>query len=158
MKITKSKFLDISQSARGNMGGQANLLSSRGIPPVLPYKGNSGLCMHVDVCVCVCVCVYVCWKDWCRGWGRGKQMSQGWFRSTCHIFWSILSKRGRYVWRLKLAYDNIWRRNTKFGIFLYSKGSMSPLVQPLEMGCHTPYQQHFFSLSLLLPHCIQGLF
>ena len=54
MKITKSTFIDIGQNGRGNVGGQANLLSSsRGIPPIPPHKGTPGECMHVGVCVCV---------------------------------------------------------------------------------------------------------
>ena len=51
MKITKSAFTDIEQNGRGNMEGQANLLSSRGIPPISPHRGAPGKCMYVGLCV-----------------------------------------------------------------------------------------------------------
>ena len=51
MKITKSTFIDLGQNGRGNMWGQANLLSSRGTHPIPPHKGSPGECMHVGVCV-----------------------------------------------------------------------------------------------------------
>ena len=38
------------------------------------------------------MCICVCLKGGGGGWGGGgKPMSQGWFLSTGHIFWSNLS-------------------------------------------------------------------
>ena len=50
------------------MGRQDNLLSSKGISPVRPHKGNSGEWMHVGVRMCVLKA---------KVEGRGKPMSQG---------------------------------------------------------------------------------
>ena len=61
MEITKSTVIDIGRNARGNIGGQANFLSSRGIPPILPHKGNPEKCMYVRVCVGK------------MGWGLGEE-------------------------------------------------------------------------------------
>ena len=60
MKITKSTFIDLGQNGRGNMWGQANLLSSRETHPIPPHKGSPVECMHVGVCVLER-----------RGWGWG---------------------------------------------------------------------------------------
>ena len=65
MKIIKSTFIDIEQNGRGNMEGQANLLSSTGEPQIPPHKRTPGECMHVGVCVC--------WKDGGGGGGGANQ-------------------------------------------------------------------------------------
>ena len=53
--------------AKNCMGGQANLLSSRGIPPIPPHKGIPRECMHVGVCVL---------KRWGWGVGDGVEVNQ----------------------------------------------------------------------------------
>ena len=47
----KINIYSLGQNGRGNMWGQANLLSSRGTHPIPPHKGSPGECMHVGVCV-----------------------------------------------------------------------------------------------------------